>query len=541
MSEMPDRIKFSKQDIGAEILPILTTGLYRNKLDALREYIQNSIDAKCKKIELVIDPDTITVEDDGIGMDFDEAKTAIKLGISEKNPKETVGFRGIGIYSAYNLCDCLDIYTRTESDTNCNLIHIDFKSARLELAKDQERKKQNMPTNVYLEKLLENIVYVDVDKKNTLTKAGTRAIMSYLLDEVYDELNNWDKVVSYLREVVPLPFREDFKYTSAIQEKFEEADCKIIPVTLQIGSMRKEITRPYYNGMFTHSGKRPPEFFEISDGRQHYGFAWVCINDARRVLKDIPLRGLLIKKFGFSISNRNYLEPYFARPVFNRRITGEVIIQNEELIPNAARSDFEHNSTRQAFIQALSEFIKQLSVWANRIQEDDKAREVLATILIVLRAINKELPSIRRDKEKLLARNNLLYSVALQLSAHADTLKNIEAKDYERADTLLKECQDFVKSALIERQRDQKKMEQRVVKSIRREAAPATKSEKERAKDIPKDILDLLEIYGIQMPEEISGLLKLLDEHYLRITLSDEEYSEMIANLRDYLDEQVEI
>lgn len=110
---MVEKIKFSKQDIGGEILPILTTGLYRNKLDTLREYIQNAIDAKCKKIEVVIDPDTIMVEDDGIGMTFDEARKAIKLGISEKNPTENVGFRGIGIYSAYNLCDKLDIYTRS--------------------------------------------------------------------------------------------------------------------------------------------------------------------------------------------------------------------------------------------------------------------------------------------------------------------------------------------------------------------------------------------------------------------------------------------
>ncbi len=535
---MPDRVKFSKKDIGGEILPILTTGLYRNKLDALREYIQNSIDAKCKQIELVIDPDTIMVDDDGLGMSFEEAKTAIKLGISEKNPKEDVGFRGIGIYSAYNLCDCIDIYTRSESDTNCNLIHIDFRSARIELAKDQERKKHNIPTNVYLENLLENIVYVDVDKENTLTRSGTRAIMSDLLDEVYDELNNWDEVVGYLRDVVPLPFREDFKYASVIKEKFKEADYKIVPVTLQIGNIRKEITRPYYNEMFEHGGKHPPAFFEISDGGKHYGFAWVCVNDARRVLKNTTLRGLLIKKFGFSISDRNYLEPYFARPVFHRRITGEVIIQNEELMPNAARSDLEHNSTRQAFIRALPKFIRELSDWANRIQEEDKAREVLADILIVLRVINKELPSIRRDKEKLLARNNLLYSVALQLSIHAKTLKNIEARDYEEAATLLKECQDFVKSALIERQKDQKKMEQRVVKSIQREAAPETESEKEREKDIPKDMLDLLGIYGIQMSEEMTGFLKLLDENYLKVTFSDEEYSEMINELKDFLEEQ---
>ena len=137
---MPEKVKFNKQDIGGEILPILTSGLYRNKLDALREYVQNAIDAKCKNIEIVIDPDTIMVDDNGIGMNFEEARDAIKLGISEKNPKESVGFRGIGIYSAYNLCNRLDIYTRSESDENCNVMQFGFKSASAALAEDAERK-----------------------------------------------------------------------------------------------------------------------------------------------------------------------------------------------------------------------------------------------------------------------------------------------------------------------------------------------------------------------------------------------------------------
>ena len=51
------RVNFTKEDIGAEILPILTTGLYRNTLDALREYIQNAVDAEAQEIRLIVDPD----------------------------------------------------------------------------------------------------------------------------------------------------------------------------------------------------------------------------------------------------------------------------------------------------------------------------------------------------------------------------------------------------------------------------------------------------------------------------------------------------
>ena len=87
--------RFEKEDIGGELLPILTTGLYRDALDTLREYIQNSIDAKAKRIELRVDPDQIVIDDDGIGMNKDDARKAIRLGISDKTPAQNVGFRVI--------------------------------------------------------------------------------------------------------------------------------------------------------------------------------------------------------------------------------------------------------------------------------------------------------------------------------------------------------------------------------------------------------------------------------------------------------------
>lgn len=535
---MPEKVKFNKQDIGGEILPILTSGLYRNKLDALREYVQNAIDAKSRNIEIVIDPDTIMVDDNGIGMSFEQAINAIKLGISEKNPKDSVGFRGIGIYSAYNLCDRLDIYTKSEKENGCIVIHFDFKSARLALKEDQERKKNDLPSTVYLEKLLEDVIHVDVDQDNTLEHSGTRAIMSELLSEVYEELNNWDRVESYLRDMVPLPFAEDFKHLAVIESRFEQEDYRVVPLTLQIGNKRENITRPYYNTMFEHGGKHAPEFFDIVDGKKHFGFAWVCLNDARKVLRDIKLRGLLIKKKGFSISDRYFLEPYFTRPVFNRRITGEVIIQNIDLIPNAARSDFEHNSTRQSFILALPKFTKKLSVWADKIQREDKAREILGDALIRLRDINSELPNIKRDRELLLMRNVQLHYLEYDLRNHSNTLKKIENDTFEEAKALLKECQDFVKSALIERRQDQEEMEEQIIRSIQRETDRTTDTEKDRAEDVPKNLIDVIGNTGLSISKEMVALLVYLDENFLHASMSEEEYMGMLNQLSEYLEEQ---
>ena len=124
------RVHFSREDIGGEILPILTSGLYRDTLDCLREYIQNAIDAGAAKVRLFVDPDVVSIVDDGAGMDSTEARKAIRLGISEKSPLINIGFRGIGIYSGFNLCDSLEIFTKSAEEQVTYRLFFDFKQIR---------------------------------------------------------------------------------------------------------------------------------------------------------------------------------------------------------------------------------------------------------------------------------------------------------------------------------------------------------------------------------------------------------------------------
>lgn len=533
---MANRITFSKEDIGGEVLAILTTGLYRDPLDTLREYIQNAIDADCEHIELSIDPDTISVTDDGTGMNRELARRAIRLGISDKSPLENVGFRGIGIYSAFNLCNDLAIYTRAADEPHGYVIKINFKVIREELLKEQERRKRKQPPALYLERLLEGSVYVADDTDAVVADHGTKALLSGLQGGVYKRLNNWEQVESYLQNVVPLPFRQDFKYGKVIEKRLRDEAQRIVPVTLQVLVRREEIYRPYYDGLFSRSGTHPPKFFIVGDGRQKFAVAWVCINDARQVLRNQKLRGLLIKKFGFSIADRNFLEPLFRRPVFNRRITGEVIVQHRDLIPNAARSDFEHNSTQQAFMLALGKLTADISSWADGIQQEDKAREVLDKARTRGAEINSALPSMTRDHERLLRLHVELDGLAQELNVHAKVLKTVDNGSFQQVRQLLKECQEFVASLLVERRKGQKSLEQKIVRSIQREAAEERKPQP--ATESPENVLTLLDSYDFPGLEDWKELVRYLDESILQPRLSPEEYREMLSSLREFLDER---
>lgn len=118
-------MRFNKFDIGAEIIAILTIGMYPDPKDALREYIQNGVDAKANHIDVKIYQNNIIVHDNGYGMDYHTLRKAARIGVSDKNPSKDVGFMGIGIYSAYHLCDKLTITSKKKGNTP-NKLTINF-------------------------------------------------------------------------------------------------------------------------------------------------------------------------------------------------------------------------------------------------------------------------------------------------------------------------------------------------------------------------------------------------------------------------------
>ena len=118
------------------------------------------------------------------------------------------------------------------------------------------------------------------------------------------------------------------------------------------------------------------------------------------------------------------MEPFFKRTVFNRRITGEIIVQHEGLIPDAARSDFENNSSRQEFLGLLPNFIAELSSWADEIQQNEKAQQVLSEVTSELRAIAEDLPKSQHDKDVMLKYNVDLAGLDHRLNTHKKTLKS---------------------------------------------------------------------------------------------------------------------
>src|SRR5574341_897033 len=79
------KIPIQKEDIGGELLEILSKGLYTNPLDSIREYIQNAVDGQASRVTVKITGNSVWIHDNGDGMNLEELIQARQFGVSRKS------------------------------------------------------------------------------------------------------------------------------------------------------------------------------------------------------------------------------------------------------------------------------------------------------------------------------------------------------------------------------------------------------------------------------------------------------------------------
>src|SRR5882757_4131529 len=134
---IPD--EFSIDDIGARLLANLAKGIYNHEA-VLREYVQNACDAyrvlealdggvpdhEAIRIEIE-DEKTISIQDNGIGMDLSDVKKAKRIAVSNKtDADDMIGFRGIGIWAGFQACETLELVTTKKGNENRYKLEINF-------------------------------------------------------------------------------------------------------------------------------------------------------------------------------------------------------------------------------------------------------------------------------------------------------------------------------------------------------------------------------------------------------------------------------
>ncbi len=550
-------MKLSKFDIGAEVISILTKGMYQDPRDALREYVQNGIDAGANNLSIKVRQNTVAITDDGSGMDYKTLRRAVRVGISDKDPKKKVGFMGIGIYSAFHLCDKLIIYTHKIGHSPLRL-EMDFLSMRETLSEQRQLRFEDKLEGdqlVDLQTLLESCIILTEDGElfdEDFPNIGTRVEMVGLEGYFLNLLSNYDSLADYLREVVPLHFnKEQFKWGELIETKIQSV-CEahnslfqMVNLSLQVNALSGSLYRPYSNQDFTNATPNEPIFKVIVKNDIFLGMAWGCLNSDRKKIPNKLLRGFLIKKQGFAIGNRDKTAPYFKQRTHFDRYIGEIILTNPLILPNASRSDLEYSELSTMFFELLANEIAPSYVqFSSRYQEQDIANEQISSLKYFLNALNVRYKRDERDTKVLV---DYIVELNNEKNKVNDKVQNSSLTNEQResfkelissVDLFIAEIQTSIDN--ISSQKSKKtNVKSRAQISISKKIAKV-KSVESTLPDYDS-LLKLLDDLDIELTEEVRLVLEIIDEKFVQgYAGSQKEYYEMMLELRDAIIKSVE-
>jgi len=352
---------------------------------------------------------------------------------------------------------------------------------------------------------------------------GTRVELSKIEPEFYTALSNFDEVSDYLRNVIPLKFNEkEFIYAKQIEDEItricteKSQKFEIVNLTLQVNSKIEELFRPYRNIDFSKdSPPLKPIFHNIESDGVFFGVAWGCLNSLRKKLDNKNLRGFILKKQGFSVGNRESLIKFFPRGnTFYDRYSGEIIIVNPKLLPNASRNDIEYSPLRSIFYETLTDVADKYDDEGHNYQEISKADEDLADLHTKVKEQLGSYNEFEEDTEVLVSRIVILKNVYDRLNNRI-LRKGFSEESEIKAKALLEQVHQFENT-----------IQQRIkvlTDSKKKKQEEGFSSKNDLAKNVAK-----IKVDKITAVKNYENLYELLNDLEFKI---DEEFKEAIFSI----------
>ena len=340
------------------MLDILSRGLYSDAKDALREYVQNGVDAHAEHVIITVDGSRTTIRDDGTGMDDNSIRSVRRFGMSEKSPMESVGYRGIGIYSSFGICDQMMITSKKAGMDHTVGWEFAFGEMRQVLEND---KASSVRQSIGLPHLLSQHTELFFEPySGNPDDHFTLVEMTGIGDEYRAQLNNTADVNNYLLNTIPVAFPDE-GYGSTINEWLSKhIGLNSVRVTLRVADETEfPVEPPVATNVYE------PEFqWILSPEGVRIAFHWYVLSNEGRQTES-TLGGFLLKSKGFTLGNRTVLRPLWpaagGRTLYHH-YTGEVhVLQDADVFPNAARNDLEAGPSKQRFEKAVGELFRPLN------------------------------------------------------------------------------------------------------------------------------------------------------------------------------------
>ena len=344
----------SPELVGADLLDLVTGGMYADPLVLYREYIQNAADAiemlphpQEGKIEIEIDTvgRNVRIRDNGLGLSHQQALEAlIPISRSGKDYRRNRGFRGVGRMCGLAFARSISFRTRASSESSVTSVFWDGEVLRNCIRQDfsiadtvaccvrvEQKSIQDVPASFFEVELL------------GISRQAAVAL-------------NRDAVENYISAVGPIPFSRIFPFRTEVARLFEE-HTNLLEIDIYLFNKTREsykdfvsITKPHSDEALMLGGKTG-KFLEMESvrvpsqsGEGLAAVGWIAHTNYPGALpRSISVRGLRARAGNIQIGDEFVFDHLFSESRFNRWCVGEMHILDPEIVPNGSRDYFELN------------------------------------------------------------------------------------------------------------------------------------------------------------------------------------------------------
>lgn len=325
MATKVEQVEYTADDIGCMLFESITKGLYSKPLHAIREYVQNEIEADPppKKIEVILEGKNLSIVGDGGGMNLKDIMEAKKVGLSFKDPAKHFGFRGIGIWSGVSIADKIVISTKKKGMSEWIILEIDCKGIRKELETRAIKPLTQMLTeHVFLGK-----------REGPQEVQGTHVQLIGLLNEVMEYFTE-EGVRKYMSQVLPVDFDPRFQYRDEVSKKLERHVFNYNVQNIRFNG------QPVYRPPHIRNLECP--IFGLIKHNKELGYFWVCLNKERGKISDEDCRGVVYKQWNYTVGDRKSCRPFLeATAHLADWYVGELHVISTQAIADSTRMLFE--------------------------------------------------------------------------------------------------------------------------------------------------------------------------------------------------------
>lgn len=447
--------------IGSYLLESITTGMYGERKNAIREYVQNSYDGIESAIEAkVLRPGSgkvtltlsqnsrnLVILDNGAGLPFRVAvNTLTAVGASRKERGRQAGFRGIGRLAGIAFCKILRFRTKAAGDSVETIVEFDCEQLRRGMLSSGRKPAAELITAC--------TTYEQPDVSDL--KAHYFEVSLLGLRNAPVEATDPLQLKAFLSQVAPVDFHPDFKtfrdqileevgqletpdIAEAPDEDDEEApDWSVleddastmleripfsyISVLIRSGMPVREeqIFKPFRPRLgVDDSDNVPLTNVTVHTGEAGAWWGWIGHKTKPGEFQDDAVSGLRFRLKNIQIDGNELITlvptTNEMRSAFrwSNWFVGEIYIDPRAVVPNARRDNFEEDPRWLGIREELDVVCKDLTAEARKVSRehqksvevlDDKAEKLRTAYLKTVNAKNfdvKKAEKLLRDSETL--------------------------------------------------------------------------------------------------------------------------------------------